>query len=294
MKLVLYGDPVAPLAVAASSRYAQEVWNAGADRHGRGMSLPELGQVWRAVQPLMPELRWPFARGPMAICMLELKRVGWSMKDPYTFVDEHGLEYSLIERSPRLVMQDFQAAHHRMLARQVASKSGYQGLEGLRVAPEVMQKVLRSKRLSPLEKGSLRCWLAGGLWTQQRLIQAGYLVDNKRQLCEAEVDTPYHRIFRCLAVEAHRSANASRGLLDKARAIGEGNPLLERGLFAHPAEGLIAAQDDRDYVLQVSRDSNWQDVHSADQLGFRGDIFTDGSFFSPCPEGAGQGWMGGC
>ena len=194
MKLVLYGDPVAPLAVAASSRYAQEVWNAGADRHGRGVSLPELGQVWRAVQPLVPGLRWPFARGPMAICLLELQRVGWSMRGPYTFVGEHGLAHSLIERSPRLVMQDLQAAHHRMLARRVASKPGYQELEGLRVAPEVMQKVLRSKMLSPLEKGSLRCWLAGGLWIQQRLIQAGYLVD-KCKLCEAEVDTPYHRIF---------------------------------------------------------------------------------------------------
>ena len=178
-----------------------------------------------------------------------------------------------------------------MLARQVATKSGYQELEGLRVAPEVMQKVLRSKRFSPLEKGSLRCWLAGGLWAQQRLIQAGYLVDNKCKLCAAEVDTPYHRIFQCPAVEAHRSAHASKGLLDKARATGEGNPLFERGLFAHPAEGLVAGQDDRDYVLQVSQDGNWQDVHSADQLDFRGDIFTDGSFFPHVLRGLGRaGW----
>ena len=92
-------------------------------------------------------------------------------------------------------------------------------------------------------------------------------------------------------MEAQRGALASRGLLEKARAEGEGNPLFERGLFAHPAEGLSAGPDDRDYVLQVSQDGNWQDVHSADQLDFRGDIFIDGSFFPHVLKGLGRaGW----
>ena len=92
-------------------------------------------------------------------------------------------------------------------------------------------------------------------------------------------------------MEAHRSLHASKGLLDKARDIGEGNPLFERGLFAHPAEGLVAGRDDRDYVLQASQDGDWEDAHSADQLGFRGDIFTDGSFFPHVLRGLGRaGW----
>eukprot|EP00972_Heterocapsa_arctica_P018719 2769512-Heterocapsa_arctica.AAC.1 len=55
--------------------------------------------------------------------------------------------------------------HHRQLGRKVAARVGSQ-LEGKRVAPEVVQKMMKSKKLLPIEKGCMLSMVADGLWTQ--------------------------------------------------------------------------------------------------------------------------------
>eukprot|EP00972_Heterocapsa_arctica_P058935 8684750-Heterocapsa_arctica.AAC.1 len=58
---------------------------------------------------------------------------------------------SLIERPPALILADMIEEHHRQLGRKVAGKAG-RPLAGKRVAPEVVQKLMKSKKLLPIEK----------------------------------------------------------------------------------------------------------------------------------------------
>lgn len=114
--------------------------------------------------------------------MLELRMLSWTMESPFKFVDDRGQEVSLLERAPALIQQDLLEGHHRQLARRVALKSLALELAGARVAPEPVQKKLKSRVLSPLQKGSMLSLVADGLWTQTRLANKGYFVDVKYKL----------------------------------------------------------------------------------------------------------------
>eukprot|EP00972_Heterocapsa_arctica_P053367 7861697-Heterocapsa_arctica.AAC.1 len=78
--------------------------------------------------------------------------------------------------------------HHRQLGRKVANKAGAP-LQGGRVAPEVVQKLIKSKKLLPMEKGCMLSMVAEGLWTQSRLVEKGYVVDVMCKLCNEAPDT---------------------------------------------------------------------------------------------------------
>ena len=52
-----------------------------------------------------------------------------------------------------------------------------------RVCIDVHKKVLASKKLSVLQRNLLRCHVCEGAWIAERLLQAGYLVDNVCPLC---------------------------------------------------------------------------------------------------------------
>ena len=146
-------------------------------------------------------------------------------------------------------------------------------------------------RLTPLEKGCLRCMAAGGLWTQQRLVEAGYLVDSMCKLCGVCIDTIYHRLYECSAVATLRGEAAKPDFLREAIAAGPGDPLYTRGLFAHPADRLPLPTEATESVLEVHGERGWETVGSAAELGFKGEIFTDGSFRPHMLRGMGRaGW----
>eukprot|EP00972_Heterocapsa_arctica_P057637 8502239-Heterocapsa_arctica.AAC.1 len=110
------------------------------------------------------------------------------MPSPFVLVTEDGIKLSLIERPPTLILEDMIAGHHRQLGRTIADKAGG-NLKGGRVAPEVVQKLLNSKKLMPIEKGCMMSMVAEGLWTQSRLVEKGYVVDILCKLCREAPDT---------------------------------------------------------------------------------------------------------
>ena len=73
-KLLIHGDPSATLAVAAAVKYAREVWRAGTCSGGQGKSPPQLRSAWDRVNG-GPPLSWPSVRGPVGVCMLELRKL---------------------------------------------------------------------------------------------------------------------------------------------------------------------------------------------------------------------------
>eukprot|EP00972_Heterocapsa_arctica_P045508 6718967-Heterocapsa_arctica.AAC.1 len=76
------------------------------------------------------------------------------MPSPFSLVTEQGTVLSLIERPPALILADMIEGHHRQLGRKIAAKGGGL-LVGKRVAPEVVQKLMKSKKLLPVEKGCM-------------------------------------------------------------------------------------------------------------------------------------------
>ena len=55
-----------------------------------------LSEVWLQVRGLK---RWAEVRGPIGACALSMARLGWSWCDPFSFIDELGVQ-ELIEKEP--------------------------------------------------------------------------------------------------------------------------------------------------------------------------------------------------
>eukprot|EP00972_Heterocapsa_arctica_P014238 2095993-Heterocapsa_arctica.AAC.1 len=57
-------------------------------------NMPSLGQLashWRAMVEAVPKT-WAQVTGPFGAMWLSLKRLGWSMADPFNFTDDRGIQ----------------------------------------------------------------------------------------------------------------------------------------------------------------------------------------------------------
>ena len=72
----------------------------------------------------------------------------------------------------------------------------------------------------------------GAVWPKDRLITAGYDVDPLCELCRADPDTMFHRIWDCQKPDAKsaREAVAPQRLIDEALAHGPTSAAFCRGL----------------------------------------------------------------
>ena len=79
-----------------------------------------------------------------------------------------------------------------------------------------------SSQPTALQKSSLRAVACGAVWPKDRLIAAGYDVDPLCELCRADPDTMFHRIWACQNPDAKsaREAVAPQRLIDEALAHG--------------------------------------------------------------------------
>jgi hypothetical protein len=79
VSLAILRDPSWKLAIAATLRWAQEVWQAG-QRQGHGFSVVDLRRAFEAGRNPTP---WKTVRGPMGAMRMELKRLGWEAKSAF-------------------------------------------------------------------------------------------------------------------------------------------------------------------------------------------------------------------
>ena len=114
-----------------------------------------------------------------------MARIGWVTRGPFECQDDLGREVVLTHHSPAMAKKMLVAAVQRNLERQVASaKLGAEG--GRRVCTEGLRRLLGpNSRLDAHGRGMANVLVCGGLWTLQRLADAGYQVDPKCQLCGA-------------------------------------------------------------------------------------------------------------
>ena len=78
--LLLRNETTAPLAAAALTRWAREVWEASACKRPRGLSLPECRRVWAGI----PEVNgWRAVKGPIGAARQEAIRRSWSFTNAF-------------------------------------------------------------------------------------------------------------------------------------------------------------------------------------------------------------------
>ena len=251
--LLLHGVPSASLAFSAVLRWSREVWEAANGSGGlrrrvsHRIDLAELSAAWETVSANQRARRdkWLGVAGPIGASILELGRLGWSAKSPFIFQTSDGTEIALTMWPPKLLQSLLEDAYASRLAHKVASKDPDGSLNGREFCHEVPCAVLRSKKLSPLQRGIGRAFVANAIWSRQRLADSGRDVALTCSLCGAFADTVWHRLWQCPAPEAVaiRIQTAKPDTIQNALAAGPGSALYSRGRFAYPSDFPAASAD---------------------------------------------------
>ena len=145
---LLHGDPNADIAVAATRRYANAVWNATG--HVRGaMSLGEIASAWENAIKGADKASWRTAKGPIAVATLELKRIGWEWSGPLGLRGDDGIVHSLVEQSPVAIAAALREGHIRHTARDMARRIvGDRASKELALYQPVINCIKRTKNQS--------------------------------------------------------------------------------------------------------------------------------------------------
>ena len=238
--LLVHGDSTARYALAATTRWAREVWLAGVQgpRAVQGnCTLPELRGCWDAAWPKQ-KVTWRTAKGPIAIMALELLRVSWTMRHAFRLVPGEGEDVCLVTTPPADIARLLAAAHHRALARTAAeklAKAAGEEWDGIdRVGFDVLRRLATTSCVKPLDKAVALTAVCGAVCTQTELRRRGVLVDERCKLCMNAPDTLHHRLWVCPAADQQRQALGMDGVVQETMQAGPGNLLFSRGILLEP------------------------------------------------------------
>ena len=208
MLLLLNRDPTWRANCAPFLQYSKEAWRAWTQTgHDGCLSLQRLRYLWERgvtgkngfstlISPT-GKRRWGRVRGPMGAMLLTLHRLGWSMEDAMTVIDDLGVRRKIYDLSPNAWETQCFRAVHRGLERTIAAKWSRKKDSGCdsvfadrRACVDHLRCFLATGKnaLGPREAGVLRLLLTEGLWTNQRLREAGYEVPECCDLCGRKDD----------------------------------------------------------------------------------------------------------
>ena len=291
LSLLILNDPCWRAAGLPILHWAQEVWGSmlQGPRIGRWCSLSLLSKAFAAVA-CDPPRGWGDVVGPIGALWLTLPRFGWAMTEAFRWKDEAGVVHAFTEVSPAAIKRMLAQAWRRKLEVEAASK--FPGVERLWAGHAA--KLLRPKRgLTAVQKGCLESFLCRSLWTKQRAIQCGYIVDDGDcALCGAAADTVRHRLLECPALGIERAKLLSARDAQLLDALPDSHPVWS-GFVAHPALG----QPRPLCGLPGAGVKFWcKDPTCSILDAFKGELFTDGSLVRALdvPELARSGWAVVC
>ena len=230
-------------------------------------------------------------RGPIGAAVLSAKRLQWNVNHPYLWVNDRGDELSLLEARPRLVEWHVRQSWERLISRRVARKLQAQGFDAQdTVGFAVVRQVLNSNagsQLTTLQKGALRAVACDAVWPKDRLIAAGYDVDPVCELCRAQPDSMFHRLWECQneAAKLARKEIAPQRLIDEALALGPTSAVFCRGLCQDLSLAVPAPLSAGGIVYTA----NGIRIEDPALWTLSGDIFYDGSCLQRGTSGLSRG-----
>ena len=166
--------------------------------------------------------------------LLELKRIGWTMIKFDEFQAPGGSQWGLTGHSPNAIHQAMIKGHHQKMYQDLAADHGRAGAD---ITLEPIKRAAGSKKLGPKERGLVRAFAAGSLWTNSRSRAAGYDVPITCQLCNnGSEDTLRHRLYECRHEEVLKERGKIRNTFFLERAADEDSQLLYlQGVVTVPA-----------------------------------------------------------
>ena len=273
-------DPGPAAAGAPLVRWAQEIWQATLPVPSRAIPTHELVRAWHAVQARPPK-GWAQCRGPIGAAALSAKRLGWDVGHPWKWRTDNGIEFSLLEASPRLIEWHIRQTWSRITCCRVADNLRSKGFDttetiDLTSARQVI-KSNAADSLTPFQKGALRAVVCDAVWTKERFLAAGYIVDPVCDLCRDKPDTLFHRLWECEceAVSELRKQVLPVSLIREARRAGAGSAAFCRGLGPSIAALVPPPLDDGGVLFT----RNGAIVEDRALWTLCGDVFYDGSCF---------------
>ncbi len=292
--ILLAGAPTWKGEVETVLQYARQVWTAtvlGSTPPQSGeMTLPQLSKIWHAVDAggLVPppgSRAWSRVRGPIGALHLTLRRIGWSMRDPFTVTDHDGVEVQLTRVPPALLAQLLRRAVVRTLEEKVGSNiaAGDPRFSGRRAATDhVVAQLASDRRLTPADRAAYRSVACGALMTFSRAARCGYLVPDRCPLCGQDGDTVHHRIWRCQHPDAvaARSAAAPEWLRKEAERSDPCDSFWTHGFVPHPGDVWPKPAANPDAHVQYGDEGNGEPADgdgTATAPILRGNLAGDGS-----------------
>ena len=168
---------------------------------------------------------WREAADPACALVLTLSKIGWGVPAAVKFITDQGFEINLFWLAPKAVARLAATAIHRLSDVSALAAIG-RGLDGHWEMP-----VFWAATWS-LTEGAARDWPThqrhafvslqfNTSWTQERLLNHGYVDSPVCTLCKAGYGILYHRRYVCQAWAPMKEVSASPGLrqaASKARA----------------------------------------------------------------------------
>ncbi len=110
--------------------------------------------------------------GPVNLARDSNAAIGWTWVAPFHFITDNGASIHLITCSEGGFAHLVRERLRRMLWQRAADRRA--DMEGLEqgLDREASTQLLRSRRLTPHAKGTLRSILSGAVWTQEKLAEA--------------------------------------------------------------------------------------------------------------------------
>lgn len=183
------------------------------------------------------------AKGPINAMIGAADEIGWTMRDPVTFIDQKGELINLTSGSPaRLRKLIHHAIAHKLeeqfMAKLIKGGTGtdleFAGarLRGLNLKP--LRRTLASKDVSDSAKNALKRAFTDGIVTAQKLAKIGYAIDPVCPLCKEAQDSVFHRAWECPQRPGRDHQQEEIG--QAALAAGKDSWLYTRGFQPHEVD----------------------------------------------------------
>ena len=195
-------DPAVHAHTQPLGAWARAVWS-------RQLPLQQmdLAVAWAKSRHDGAQRPWLRVVGPAGATVTSLRRIGWEPLSASVWVDDRGIQVSLLDSSPKTVIKLVHEAVRRWSWRQLAQHHPELAHLEHGAYVEPLRKLLgsgTSGAWGPKERASAEAVITGAAPCQQRLHHIEAADDPQCQLCRQAPGTYWHRHWQCDALRRFR------------------------------------------------------------------------------------------
>ena len=187
-------DPIYDATLDPLRAYSSFVWD-------QRISLGRLQRAWQRVREVHNSRPiWASARGPIAVLMLSLARIGWDMYSSTVLVSDLGHYFDMLLLPPRSIVELVRQGIERWQSFQILEHHKDACVGGEIIWTRILRKcvgggkaVIKNARFA----GALRSLWSGALWSRDRLARAGYRISPDCCWCADKKATIGHEFYEC-------------------------------------------------------------------------------------------------